>query len=86
MKTTIERIRHEPPKIRIGKRGITESIISEVEAILKKDQAIKIKCLKIVPTEGIRAIAENIANLTQSNIIEIRGKTFILANKVFSYK
>ncbi|MHA1953189.1 MAG: YhbY family RNA-binding protein [Candidatus Heimdallarchaeaceae archaeon] len=86
MKTNIDRIRHEPAKIRIGKRGITEGIISEVEVILKKDQVVKIKCLKIVPTEGIRAIADNIANLTHSNVVEIRGKTFILANRTLSYK
>ena len=86
MKTNIDRIRHEPAKIRIGKRGITEGIISEVEAVLKKDQVVKIKCLKIVPTEGIKAIADNIANLTQCNVVESRGKTFILASKTLSYK
>lgn len=86
MKTNIDRTRHEPAKIRIGKRGITEGIISEVEAVLKKDQVVKIKCLKIVPTVGIRAIADNIANLTHCDVIEIRGKTFILASKTLSHK
>jgi RNA-binding protein len=86
MKNNIDRIRHEPPKIRIGKRGITEGIVSEVEAILRKDKAVKIKCLKLVPTEGIKAIAENIAKLTQSSIVEIRGKTFILEQNPRSYK
>jgi RNA-binding protein len=81
MKTKIDKIRHDPPKIRIGKKGITEGIIMEVEGILRKDSVIKIKCLKIVPSEGIKAIAENIANLTNSNVVEIRGKTFILASK-----
>lgn len=86
MKTKIDRIRHEPPKIRIGKKGITEGIILEVEGILKKDHAIKIKCLKIVPSEGIKAIAENIANLTHCIVVEIRGKTFILASKSLNSK
>jgi len=81
MRTNIDKIRHEPAKIRIGKRGITEGMITEVETILKKDKLVKIKCLKIVPTEGIKAIAENIAKLTQSKIVEIRGKTFILEYK-----
>lgn len=84
MKTKIDSIRHEPPKIRIGKKGITEGIISEVAGILKKDSAVKIKCLKVVPSEGIKAIAENIANLTNSYVVEIRGKTFILANKALN--
>ena len=85
MKTNIDRIRHEPPKIRIGKKGITEGIISEVEAILQIDHIVKVKCLKIVPTEGIKAIADNIAKLTHCNVVEIRGKTFILARKASSY-
>jgi RNA-binding protein len=84
MKTSIDKIRHEPAKIRIGKKGITEGIISEVESILKKDQIVKIKCLKVVPTEGTKAIAENIAKLTHSSVVEIRGKTFILASKALS--
>ena len=84
MKTSVDKIRHEPAKLRIGKRGITEGIVSEVKAILKKDQLIKIKCLKIVPSEGIRAIAENIAELTNSKVIEVRGKTFILVRNIKS--
>ena len=81
MKEAINRIRHEPPKIRLGKKGITEGIVGEVEVILKRDQIVKIKCLKIIPNEAIQAIAENIAKLTKSNIVEIRGKTFILIKK-----
>jgi RNA-binding protein len=78
MRASVDKIRHEPAKLRIGKKGITEGIVSEVNAILTKDRVIKIKCLKVVPSEGIRAIAENIAELTNSKVIEVRGKTFIL--------
>ena len=40
MKKTIEKIRHAPAKIRIGKKGVTEGIIMEVEILLKKEQAV----------------------------------------------
>ncbi len=78
MKETINRIRQEPPKIRIGKKGITEGIIQEIRIILKKDKIVKIKCLQSIPTKSTKAIAKNVSELTNSKIIEIRGKTFIL--------
>ncbi len=78
MKDSIDKIRHEPPKIRIGKNGITGGIIQEVSMILRRDQIVKIKCLKAVPNDATKAIAENIAKLTKSTIVDVRGKTFIL--------
>ena len=78
MKERINKIRQEPAKIRIGKKGITEGILQEVEVLLKREQIVKIKCLKVVPTESTKAIAQNIANITGSKILEVRGKTFIL--------
>jgi len=79
MNYNINKIRHEPPKIRIGKNGITENVIHEIKNVLKKDKALKIKCLQVIPSESIKAIAENISKLTESRVIEIRGKTIILA-------
>ena len=78
MKEIINRIRQETPKIRIGKKGVTEGIIQEVSIVLKRDKVVKIKCLQSIPTESTKAIAMNISELTNSKIIEIRGKTFIL--------
>ncbi|MCK4973367.1 MAG: YhbY family RNA-binding protein, partial [Candidatus Heimdallarchaeota archaeon] len=48
MKVSIDKIRHESPKIRIGKNGITEGIVQEVSMILRRDKIVKIKCLKAV--------------------------------------
>ncbi|MCG3215324.1 MAG: YhbY family RNA-binding protein [Candidatus Heimdallarchaeota archaeon] len=81
MKENVDKIRHEQPKIRLGKKGITEGIVQEIDTLLKKDIFVKVKCLKSVPTESTRAIAQNIASLTNSKIIEIRGKTFILGKQ-----
>lgn len=79
MNDTINKIRHKPSKMRIGKKGITENIIHEIENVLKKDKVIKIKCLQVVPSESVKNIAKNISKLTNSRIVEIRGKTIILA-------
>lgn len=79
MNDTINKIRHKPSKMRIGKKGITENIIHEIENVLNKDKVIKIKCLQVVPSESVKNIAKNISKLTNSRIVEIRGKTIILA-------
>lgn len=79
MSHNIDKIRHEPPKVRIGKRGITENIVHEIMNVLKKDKALKIKCLQVVPSDSVKAIAENLSKLTNSRVVEIRGKTIILA-------
>ncbi|MHA1202887.1 MAG: YhbY family RNA-binding protein [Candidatus Heimdallarchaeaceae archaeon] len=81
MKDMINKVRLESPKVRIGKNGITEGILREVQNVLKKDRAVKIKCLKIIPTDVARDISKNIAELTNSEVIEVRGKTIILAVK-----
>jgi RNA-binding protein len=81
MKDVINKIRQEPPKVRIGKKGITEGIIREVQNVLKKDRAVKIKCLKVIPTDVARDIGRNLAKLTNSEVVDIRGKTIILVVK-----
>jgi RNA-binding protein len=81
MKDIINKTRLEPPKVRIGKNGITEGIIREVKNVLKKDKAVKIKCLKVIPTDVARNIGRNLAELTNSQVVDIRGKTIILVVK-----
>ncbi len=79
MKDIINKVRLEPPKVRIGKNGITEGILREVHNVLKKDKVVKIKCLKVIPTDVARDIGRNIAELTNSKVVDVRGKTIILA-------
>ena len=79
MKDIINTTRLEPPKVRIGKNGITEGIVREVQNVLKKDKAVKIKCLKVIPTDVARDIGRNLAELTNSEVVDVRGKTIILA-------
>ncbi|TFG10948.1 YhbY family RNA-binding protein [Candidatus Heimdallarchaeota archaeon] len=81
MKDIINKVRLDPPKVRIGKNGITEGIIREVQNVLSKDKAVKIKCLKVIPTDVAKNIGENLAKLTDSEVVDLRGKTIILAIK-----
>ncbi len=71
-----------PPHATLGKKGITEEFILHVRHLLKKYKIIKIKMLKSIATKSnIRGIAEQISNFTNSYILDIRGKTFIISTK-----
>ncbi len=67
--------------LRIGKKGITLGIIQEINNQLKSRGIIKIKVLKNFIEEfniSVKAVAEELSKRTNSKILEIRGKTFIL--------
>ncbi len=67
--------------VQLGKSGITEAFLREVESRLKKQGVVKIRVLKSfrrVFNVNIERVAEEIAEKTNSSVYEIRGFTFIL--------
>lgn len=69
------------PKAWIGKKGLGESVINEINTQLKKDGILKVEIRKgaLIATKMDRKqIAEKVAELTDSELIEVRGKRFIL--------
>ena len=71
MKTTIQ----------IGKNGITEGVIEEIKSQIKKRKIVKIKFMKNTDRENFKSKVEELANLTDSEIVEIRGFTVVLKKK-----
>lgn len=69
------------PKAWVGKRGLDASVIEEINTQLKKDGVLKVEIRKgaLIATQMDRkAIAEKVAELTDSELIDVRGKRFIL--------
>ena len=69
------------PKAWIGKRGLEEGVINEINTQLKKDGILKVEIRKgalIATRMDRKQIAEKVAELTDSELIEVRGKRFIL--------
>jgi RNA-binding protein len=67
--------------MQLGKSGITEAFLKEVEFRLKKQKVVKIRVLKSfrrVFNTSIEKIAEEIAEKTNSRVYEVRGFTFTL--------
>jgi RNA-binding protein len=65
------------PTVQIGKRKITESIITEINNQFKHTEMLKIKFLPSFKEEK-REAAEKLAQLTTSEIVDLRGNTTVL--------
>lgn len=68
--------------INIGKKGITDSIIREIMRRLEEEGVVKIRVLKsalIVSGLDRREFARMVARKTGALLVEVRGRTFILA-------
>ena len=69
----------ERPTVHVGKEGATAQIINEVAKQLDTREMIKAKILKsALKDEEAKDIASKIAEQTESQLIEVRGHTFLL--------
>jgi RNA-binding protein len=69
----------ESPTVHIGKEGATTQIINEVSKQLDTREMIKAKILRsALKEEEAKNIAAKIAEQTESQLIDVRGHTFLL--------
>ena len=69
----------EKPTIWVGKAGVSQELLKEVDKQLDKNEMVKIKILKSALESGkTKEVAAKIAEQTQSSLIEVRGNTFML--------
>ncbi len=70
---------HLDPLVRVGKSGITDSVVKETGKLLKKKQLIKIKLLKSsLDSADRRGLGAELAQKTGSIIISDVGNTLCL--------
>ncbi|MEM3512560.1 MAG: YhbY family RNA-binding protein [Thermoplasmata archaeon] len=68
--------------VRVGKNGITESVLNEIRNQLKKRKVIKIKFLKSTKDLGtVKEFAEMLEKKTGARVLDVRGGTVILSVK-----
>jgi RNA-binding protein len=74
-----QRLSGEKPTIWVGKGGVSQELLKEVNKQLDKNEMVKIKVLKAALENGkTREIASEIAGETRSSLVEVRGNTFML--------
>jgi RNA-binding protein len=78
-KSLLSKARSLDPILRLGKNGITDNILSEIETHLKKRKLIKLKMVKGFLEENDRKkTAQKIAEQTGSQLIEQTGFVIVL--------
>lgn len=69
----------EKATLQIGKEGANEQMLREVERHLEEHEVVKVKMLRsVLKMEERNDLAERVARLTDSTLIEVRGNTFII--------
>jgi RNA-binding protein len=67
------------PILNIGKNGVTETLIEELNKQMKVNRLVKVRILKSAEEgKDVKVIAEEIAKATRSTLIEVRGRTVVL--------
>ena len=70
------------PLLRIGKQGLTENIIEEINKVIKKKRLIKIKLLKSsFDGKDKKQLIQELINKTNSELIESVGNIVVLYKK-----
>ncbi|AKB26879.1 RNA-binding protein YhbY [Methanosarcina siciliae T4/M] len=67
------------PILNIGKNGVTETLVEELNKQIKANRLVKVKVLKSAEEgQDLKTIAEELAKATRSTIIDVRGRTVVL--------
>ena len=61
----------------VGKGGISDQLIKQVEEALEKRELIKLTVLETSP-EGVRFCADEVAKRSGSDVVQVIGRKFIL--------
>jgi RNA-binding protein len=59
----------------VGKGGVTEGVVKELQAHLSREPLVKIRILKSAGEGDTRAIAETLARAARVVLVEVRGHT-----------
>jgi len=67
------------PILNIGKNGVTETLIDELNKQIKANRLVKVKVLKSAEEgKDLKTIADELAEATRSTLIDVRGRTVVL--------
>ena len=64
--------------VRIGKNGITESVIEEIRSQLKSRNVVKIKFLRNSDRSDMNGKAKALASRLDAEVVDVRGFTIVL--------
>ncbi|MCS7097225.1 MAG: YhbY family RNA-binding protein [Candidatus Methanomethylicia archaeon] len=69
------------PKVNVGKNGLRENILKEIDRQLDRHKTVKVKILKnatLTDEIGIKDIGGYLSEMLKARVIDIRGRTITL--------
>jgi RNA-binding protein len=67
------------PTVWIGKSGVTDALLGQIDRQLDANEIVKVKVHKTSPEDAeIAELADKIAEETASGIVDVRGRTFTI--------
>lgn len=70
------------PTVLIGKNGISNEVLAEIDGQLERTEMMKVKILKTaLKRNNTRSIVNRIAEQTESILVGVKGHTFLLYRK-----
>ena len=71
--------------LQVGKSGVTENTVKQVSDALEARELIKLRTLETCPTSP-RETAEEIAEKTGADVVQVLGTRFVLYNESKDHK
>jgi RNA-binding protein len=78
-KQKIDEVRLNTSLVRIGKNGLTDKLMEEIDLQLSRREVIKIRYLLDISKQDLTRLAKSIASSLNVHLVEVRGRTFILS-------
>ncbi|MCE4604646.1 MAG: YhbY family RNA-binding protein [Aeropyrum sp.] len=75
------RAHHGPPDVIIGKSGVTEAVLREIDRRLEQKGVVKVKMLRTAVRPGSKErklVAAMVAERLGARLLGVRGRTFVL--------
>lgn len=88
-KELTKRVLHGKPHVHIGKSGLSESVLGEIDRQLEENEVIKVRILRsalIVEGCDRDAFVKILAEKLNAKILDVRGLTVILHRRRRLYK
>ena len=78
MRELTQRSVEKEPTVWIGKSGVTDAVMGQIDRQLDANEMIKVKVHKTSPDAEVAELAGKIAEETTSEIVDVRGRTFTI--------
>jgi RNA-binding protein len=79
MRELKQRSVEKQPTVWIGKSGVTNAVMGQIDRQLDANEMIKVKVHKTSPEDAeVAELADKIAEETTSEIVDVRGRTFTI--------